>query len=116
MSGAFARGLEIDLKLLGSAVCQQWGRSVSPPSKELEKRGLEFCRFADDCNIFVKSQKAADRVMGSISNFIEKKLKLVVSKERYKIRFSVERANSYLKDSFPPKRLYVRGMRRHFFS
>ncbi len=52
--------------------------------RELEKRGLEFCRFADDCNIFVKSQKAADRVMGSISNFIEKKLKLVVNEEKSK--------------------------------
>jgi retron-type reverse transcriptase len=31
--------------------------------KELERRGLEFCRFADDCNIFVKSLKAATRVM-----------------------------------------------------
>jgi RNA-directed DNA polymerase len=44
--------------------------------KELEKRGLEFCRFADDCNTFVKSQKAAERVMGTISKFIEGKLKL----------------------------------------
>ena len=32
--------------------------------KELERRGLEFCRFADDCNIFVRSPKAAERVMG----------------------------------------------------
>ena len=40
--------------------------------QELEKRGLEFCRFADDCNIFVKSQKAAERVMETISQFIEK--------------------------------------------
>ena len=44
--------------------------------KELERRGLEFCRFADDCNIFVRSAKAADRVMKSISKFIENKLKL----------------------------------------
>ena len=35
--------------------------------KELERRGLEFCRFADDCNIFVRSLKAAERVMVSIS-------------------------------------------------
>ena len=35
--------------------------------KELERRGLEFCRFADDCNIFVRSLKAAERVMSSIS-------------------------------------------------
>lgn len=49
--------------------------------KELEKRGLEFCRFADDCNIFVKSQKAAERVMETISQFIEGKLKLKVNRE-----------------------------------
>lgn len=53
--------------------------------KELEDRGLEFCRFADDCNIFVKSQKAADRVMSSISKFIENKLKLVVNQDKSKV-------------------------------
>jgi len=42
--------------------------------QELETRGLEFCRFADDCNIFVKSQKAAERVMETISQFIERSL------------------------------------------
>jgi len=41
--------------------------------KELERRGLEFCRYADDCNIFVGSQKAAERVMNSTSKFIEGK-------------------------------------------
>jgi RNA-directed DNA polymerase len=56
--------------------------------KELEKRGLEFCRFADDCNIFVGSQKAADRVMGSISRFIEKKLKLVINQSKSKVALS----------------------------
>jgi RNA-directed DNA polymerase len=53
--------------------------------KELESRGLEFCRFADDCNIFVKSQAAAERVMISITKFIEKKLKLVVNQEKSKV-------------------------------
>jgi len=53
--------------------------------KELEARKLEFCRFADDCNIFVKSRKAADRVMKSISQFIEKKLKLVVNQEKSQV-------------------------------
>lgn len=53
--------------------------------KELENRGLEFCRFADDCNIFVKSQLAAERVMASITKFIEKKLKLVVNQEKSKV-------------------------------
>lgn len=49
---------------------------------ELEKRGHKFCRYADDCNIYVKSQKAGDRVMKSVSDFIESKLKLKVNKEK----------------------------------
>ena len=53
--------------------------------KELERRGLEFCRFADDCNIFVKTPKAAERVMGSISDFIEKRLKLVVNQDKSQV-------------------------------
>lgn len=53
--------------------------------KELEKRELEFCRFADDCNIFVKSEKSAERVMSSITEFIEKNLKLVVNQEKSKV-------------------------------
>ena len=56
--------------------------------QELEKRGLEFCRFADDCNIFVKSQKAAERVMATISQFIEKKLKLKVNQDKSKVALS----------------------------
>jgi RNA-directed DNA polymerase len=50
--------------------------------KELERRGLAFCRFADDCNIFVRTPKAAERVMASISGYIEKRLKLVVNQEK----------------------------------
>jgi RNA-directed DNA polymerase len=49
---------------------------------ELTKRGLKFCRYADDVNIYVKSRKAANRVMQSITIFIEDKLKLKVSKEK----------------------------------
>jgi RNA-directed DNA polymerase len=56
--------------------------------KELESRGLAFCRFADDCNIFVASQKAAERVMTSVTNFIEKRLKLVVNQEKSKVALS----------------------------
>lgn len=56
--------------------------------KELERRGLEFCRFADDCNIFVGSNKSAERVMKSITHFIEKKLKLVINQEKSKIALS----------------------------
>lgn len=50
--------------------------------KELTKRGLKFARYADDCNIYVKSRKAANRVMASITKFIEGKLKLTVNKEK----------------------------------
>ncbi len=53
--------------------------------KELERRGLEFCRFADDCNLFVKTPKAAQRVMESISGYIEKRLKLVVNQEKSQV-------------------------------
>ena len=56
--------------------------------QELEKRGLEFCRFADDCNIFVKSQKAEERVMETISRFIEKKLKLKVNQDKSTVALS----------------------------
>lgn len=47
--------------------------------KELEERGHKFCRYADDCNIYVKSERAGKRVMNSITSFIENKLKLKVN-------------------------------------
>ena len=50
--------------------------------KELEKRGLRFVRYADDCVIFVKSKLAANRVMSSVTRFIEKKLRLKVNREK----------------------------------
>ncbi len=50
--------------------------------KELTKRGLKFVRYADDCNIYVKSEKSANRVMESITRFIEGELKLKVNKEK----------------------------------
>ena len=53
--------------------------------KELESRGLHFVRYADDCNIFLKSEKAANRVMESITKFIEKKLGLIVNAEKSKV-------------------------------
>ena len=53
--------------------------------KELEKRGLNFVRYADDCIIMVKSEKAANRVMESIVKFIEKKLGLKVNATKSKV-------------------------------
>ncbi|MCH7764408.1 MAG: group II intron reverse transcriptase/maturase [Candidatus Marinimicrobia bacterium] len=54
--------------------------------KELEKRGLRFVRFADDCVIFVRSERAANRVMTSITKFIEKKMRLKVNRQKSAIR------------------------------
>ena len=53
--------------------------------EELEKRGLRFTRYADDCIIVVQSEKAANRVMESITKFIEKKLGLKVNIEKSKV-------------------------------
>jgi RNA-directed DNA polymerase len=50
--------------------------------RELEKRGHRFVRYADDCNIYVKSQRAAERVMASVTRYIEKKLRLKVNEEK----------------------------------
>ena len=53
--------------------------------RELERRGLAFCRFADDCNIFVTTPKAAERVMAHISQDIETRLKLAVNREKSQV-------------------------------
>jgi RNA-directed DNA polymerase len=50
--------------------------------KELTKRGLRFVRYADDCNIFVASKRAGERVMESVTRFVEGKLKLKVNREK----------------------------------
>ena len=47
--------------------------------KELTKRGHKFVRYADDCNIYVKSERSANRVMGNITKYIEQSLKLKVN-------------------------------------
>jgi RNA-directed DNA polymerase len=47
--------------------------------EELEKRGLAFCRYADDCNIYVSSQRAAERVLDSISQWVREHLRLEIN-------------------------------------
>lgn len=59
--------------------------------RELEKRGHRFVRYADDCNIYVKSQRSAERVMESISRYIEKKLRLQVNEEKSAVGQAVKR-------------------------
>ena len=52
--------------------------------KELEKRGHHFVRYADDCNIYVRSQRAGERVMTSIELFLTKHLKLTARLPRHR--------------------------------
>lgn len=59
--------------------------------KELEKRGHKFCRYADDCNIYVQSKAAGERVLTGITCFLEKKLKLRVNREKSAVAFVSER-------------------------
>jgi RNA-directed DNA polymerase len=53
--------------------------------KELEKRGHRFVRYADDCNIYVKTLRAGERVMESVKTFLERKLKLKVNLKKSKV-------------------------------
>ena len=50
--------------------------------KELEKRGHRFVRYADDCNIYVQSRRAGERVMASVSDFLARRLKLTVNADK----------------------------------
>src|SRR5690554_1139479 len=50
--------------------------------RELERRGHRFCRYADDCNIYVRSERAGHRVMASITRFLEKHLRLTVNADK----------------------------------
>jgi len=55
---------------------------LTPLDKEMERRGLKFIRYADDVSAFVKSEKAANRVLDNLIDFIEKKLKLKVNRNK----------------------------------
>jgi RNA-directed DNA polymerase len=73
--------------------------------KELEKRGHKFARYADDLIILVKSKRSGERVMESISRFLEKKLKVLVNRDKSKVVRS-ERS-TFLGFTFTNKRLTV---------
>jgi hypothetical protein len=50
--------------------------------KELERRGHKFCRYADDCNVYVRSRSAGERVLKSLTIFLERRLRLKVNAEK----------------------------------
>jgi RNA-directed DNA polymerase len=59
--------------------------------KELTRRGLRFCRYADDCNIYVRSHRAGERVMASVSRFLTQKLRLKVNETKSAVARPEER-------------------------
>ena len=59
--------------------------------KELERRGHKFCRYADDCNAYVKSRRSGERLMTSITHFIQESLKLVVNTKKSAVAYVTQR-------------------------
>jgi len=59
--------------------------------KELSRRGHRFCRYADDCNIYVRSRRAGERVMASVTWFLTQKLKLKVNEAKSAVALPEER-------------------------
>lgn len=76
---------------------------LDPLDKELEKRGHKFARYADDIIIVVKSQRAGERVLGSVTRYLEERLKLQVNIDKSRV---VKPANSkFLGFCFPQGRI-----------
>jgi RNA-directed DNA polymerase len=83
--------------------------------KELERRGHRFARFADDCNIYVRSKRAGERVMKSISSFITKRLKLKVNEQKSAVGRPQERkflGFSFTDEPKPRRRIAPKSVRR----
>ncbi|WP_181351315.1 group II intron reverse transcriptase/maturase [Thalassobacillus sp. CUG 92003] len=83
--------------------------------KELEKRGHKFVRYADDFHIYVKSMRAGERVMASITSFIEKKLRLKVNREKSAVDRPWKRkllGFSFTSNRIPKIRLAKRSIER----
>jgi group II intron reverse transcriptase/maturase len=59
--------------------------------KELESRGLRFARYADDCNVYVRSERAGQRVMASMERFLEVRLRLKVNRDKSAVARPAER-------------------------
>ena len=83
--------------------------------KELEKRGHRFVRYADDCNIYVRSQKAGERVMASVERFLNKRLKLTVNKAKSAVARPSARkflGFSFIGRTHPRRRIAAQAMAR----
>jgi RNA-directed DNA polymerase len=83
--------------------------------KELERRGLRFVRYADDCNIYVRSLRAGERVMQSIARFITGKLKLKVNESKSAVARPAERkflGFSFTSGNQPKRRIAPKSLLR----
>jgi len=83
--------------------------------KELEKRGHHFVRYADDCNIYVRSQRAGERVMAGIERFLAKRLKLKLNKAKSAVaKPSVRKflGFSFISETEPRRRIAPQALAR----
>jgi RNA-directed DNA polymerase len=83
--------------------------------RELERRGHRFVRYADDCNIYVRTERAGQRVMDGISEFITKKLKLKVNREKSAVAVPWQRkflGFSFTSEKAPRRRIAPKAQER----
>ena len=83
--------------------------------RELEQRGHRFVRYADDCNIYVRSQRAGDRVMESVTRFITQRLQLRVNSEKSAVAVPQERkflGFSFTGQAEPKRRIAPKAVKR----
>jgi RNA-directed DNA polymerase len=83
--------------------------------RELERRGLRFARYADDCNVYVRSRRAGERVMESITRFITTKLKLKVNQQKSAVARPWERkflGFSFTANREPKRRIAPKAVAR----
>jgi RNA-directed DNA polymerase len=83
--------------------------------RELERRGHRFVRYADDCNIYVRSEKAGLRVMASLTRYIEGRLRLKINADKSAVARPWERAFlgfTVMDDAEPQRRIADKAVRR----
>ena len=83
--------------------------------RELERRGHRFARYADDCNVYVRSRRAGERVMRSIRFFVTRKLKLMVNKEKSAVARPWDRkflGFSFTSNKAPKRRIAPQSLKR----
>ena len=83
--------------------------------KELERRGHNFVRYADDCNIYVRSRRAGERVMASVEAFLGRRLKLKINREKSAVAAPQQRkflGFSFTGDTPPKRRIAPQALER----